>query len=109
MGSNFGPGNSSRRGTFPGLATLGVLLVIMALVYARSVVRVLALVLVGVLAAGEWYVLVKVAKLPEYTGPVEVGKPLPAFEAQLADGSRFGLEDLNGKQNTVLVFVRGRG
>src|SRR5262245_10260063 len=93
----------------PGVGTLGAVLVIMALGYARSVVRVLALVLVGVLAAGEWYLLVKQATLPAYAGPVEVGKPLPAFETRLADGSRFGPGDLNGKQNTVLVFFRGRG
>jgi hypothetical protein len=91
------------------VGTLGVVLVIRALVSARSVGRVLALVLVGVLAAGEWYLLLNLAKLPAYNGPVEVGKQLPAFETQLADGSRFSPGDLKGKQNTVLVFFRGRG
>jgi len=65
--------------------------------------------LVGVLAAGEWYLLLNLANLPAYAGPVEVGKQLPAFETQLADGSRLGPGDLKGKQNTVLVFFRGRG
>src|SRR5262245_18090778 len=92
----------------PIVGTLGVVLVITALAYARSVGRVLALVLVGTLAEGEWGLLLKVARLPESTGPVEVGKRLPAFETQLADGSRFGPADLNGKQNTLLVFFRGR-
>lgn len=93
----------------PSAGTLGVVLIILALAYARSAARVLALVLVGVLAAGEWYLLLELAKLPAYVGPVEVGKPLPAFETQLADGSRFGPGDLHGKQNTVLLFFRGRG
>ncbi len=92
----------------PIVGTAGVLLVIMSLAYARSVGRVLALVLVGLLAAGEWSLLLKVARLPAYTGPVEVGKPLPAFETQLADGSRLAPADLRGKQNTLLVFFRGR-
>ena len=68
----------------------------------------LTLVLVGILAAGEWYLMMKLAKLPAYAGPLEVGKPLPAFETQLADGSRFASGDLNCKQNTLLVFFRGR-
>jgi hypothetical protein len=92
----------------PTAGTLGLALVIMALAYGRSVGRVLALVLVGVLAAGEWYLMVRLAKLPAYAGPLEVGKPVPAFEAQLADGSRFGSGDLNARQNTLLVFFRGR-
>jgi hypothetical protein len=93
----------------PTLTTLGLVLVILALVSARSLGRVLALVLIGVLAVGEWYLLVELARLPAYTGPVEVGKPLPAFETQMADGSLFKPADLNGKENTALVFFRGRG
>lgn len=93
----------------PIVGTLAAVLLIVALASARSVGRVLALVLVAVLAAGEWYVLMTVARLPTYAGPVEVGKPLPAFETQLADGSRFGSGDLHGPQNTVLLFFRGRG
>jgi len=93
----------------PIVGTLGVVLVFTALAYARSVVRVLALVLVGVLAAGEWTLLLKFARLPAYAGPVEVGKPLPPFETRLADGSRFEPANFTGKQNTLLVFFRGRG
>jgi hypothetical protein len=92
----------------PIVGTLGLALIIMALVYARSAGRVMVLVLVGILAAGEWTLMLTVAKLPAYAGPLEVGKPVPAFETQLADGSGFRSGDLNGKQNTLLVFFRGR-
>jgi len=91
----------------PAIGTVGAALVIMALVSARSVGRLLALVLVGILAAREWYLMLELAKLPAYAGPLEVGKPVPAFEARLADGSEFRPGDLSGK-NTLLVFFRGR-
>lgn len=92
----------------PALGTLAVGLVIVSLTYRRTVWRVLALVLVALLAAAEWHFLVKDAVLPDYAGPVAVGKPLPPFASRWADGTPFGPADLRGKENMVLVFFRGR-
>jgi hypothetical protein len=46
-------------------------------------------------------------RLPEYTGPIVVGKPLPEFTTSRADGSPFTSRDLGGDTNDVLVFFRG--
>jgi hypothetical protein len=92
----------------PVSATLGVALLLVALGRARSVWRILALVLVGLLAAGEWYFLLVLARLPDYTGPVVVGRPFPPFTTTRAGGSSFDQDSLKGEQNTVMVFFRGR-
>jgi hypothetical protein len=91
----------------PSLSTLGVVLVIMALCEARSVWRVLALLLVLLLAGAEWTILLT-AKLPAYTGPIALGKAFPAFATTRADGAPFTERDFEGDQNNVLVFFRGR-
>ena len=59
------------------------------------------------LAGFQWTFLFLV-RLPEYTGPVAVGQPFPAFTTQRADGTSFTQRDLAGEQNNVLVFFRGR-
>jgi hypothetical protein len=86
---------------------LAVLLVVLALWQARTVWRFLGLGLLGLLAAVEVGVLVK-ARLPDYTGPVKVDEPFPAFEVARADGTRFTQRDLVGDKNSLLVFFRGR-
>jgi hypothetical protein len=91
----------------PGAATLGVAFVVMSLVRTRTVWRVLALVLLVLLAGAEWAFLLG-ARLPAYTGPVAEGKPFPAFTTTRADGMSFTQRDLEGDQNSVLVFFRGR-
>ncbi len=91
----------------PILATLGVILVVAALWQARSVWRVLALVLVLLLAAAGWSFVLAV-RLPPYTGPVAVDRPFPAFATVRADGTSFTEQDLVGAKNHVLVFFRGR-
>jgi hypothetical protein len=91
----------------PGAATLGVVLVALSLWQAPSVWRVLALVLVLLLAGAGWAFVVG-ARLPAYTGPVAEGKPFPAFTTLRADGSKFTQADLAGKSNSVMVFFRGR-
>ncbi len=91
----------------PATATLGVVLLVAALWQARSFWRVLALVLVVLIAGAEW-TFVLGTRLPRYEGPVEVGKPFPEFATVRADGSAFTQRDLEGEQNSVLVFFRGR-
>jgi hypothetical protein len=88
-------------------ATLGAVLLVVSLWRRRTVWRVLALVLVTLLAAGEWVMLMGM-RLPAYTGPVAEGKPFPAFKTARADGSPFTQDDLAGDKKTVLVFFRGR-
>jgi hypothetical protein len=91
----------------PYATTLGVAFVALSLWQMRTVWRVLGLILVLLLAGGAW-MLVFGGRLPPYTGPVAVGRPFPAFETIRADGTPFTDRDLQGNQNTILVFFRGR-
>jgi hypothetical protein len=91
----------------PIAATLGAALVALSLWRARTVWRVLALLLLVLLAGAEWAFLLQ-TRLPAYTGPVAAGRPFPAFETVRADGSPFTQRDLEGDQDSVLVFFRGR-
>jgi hypothetical protein len=88
-------------------ATLGVLLIVVSLWQARTFWRILALVLVVLLAGTEWVVLLR-ARLPAYAGPVAADQSFPAFTTARADGTPFTQRDLAGDQNSVLVFFRGR-
>jgi hypothetical protein len=91
----------------PVSATLGVVLLLASLWERRTVWRVLALVLVLLLAAAEWAMLLT-TRLPAYAGPVAVGQPFPAFTTTRADGTSFTQSDLEGDRSSVLVFFRGR-
>lgn len=91
----------------PYATTLGVAFVAMSLWQVRTVWRVLALLLVLVVAAGAW-MLILGTRLPPYTGPVAVGRPFPAFQTARADGTPFTESDLKGDKNSVMVFFRGR-
>ncbi|HVS34783.1 MAG TPA: hypothetical protein VMS17_04320 [Gemmataceae bacterium] len=91
----------------PAAATLGVVVIVVALWRSRTVWRIVALVLVTLLAAGEWFILLGML-LPPYAGPAAEGKLFPAFASARADGAPFTQADLAGEQNTVLVFFRGR-
>jgi hypothetical protein len=91
----------------PGSATLGAVFLVVALWQGRTVWRWLALLLVLLVAGAEWAILAS-ARLPAYTGPVEEGKPFPAFTTVRADGSTFTQHDLGGDHNDVMVFFRGR-
>jgi hypothetical protein len=91
----------------PCLGTLGLLCLVGSLWQARSIWRVLALILVLLLAAAEWAMLLG-ARQPPYAGPVAVGQPFPAFATARADGTPFTQRDLEGEQHSVLVFYRGR-
>lgn len=91
----------------PIVGTAGLVLVLLSLGRRCTVWRFAALLLIGLLAAGEW-LLVSASKLPDYTGPVTAGSPFPAFTAIRTDGTPFTLQQLQGDKNTVLVFFRGR-
>ena len=90
----------------PLLGTLGVALIILALVRSRSIWRWAAVVIFTLFVAFQWYALLAM-RTPAYTGPVKDGEPFPAFASTLADGSAFTQADLLGDQNTVMVFFRG--
>src|SRR5262249_51941753 len=87
-------------------ATLGAALLLVALWKGRTVWRVLALLLMVLLAGVEWMTLMG-SRLPAYTGPVVAGQPFPEFATARADGEPFTQRDLQGDQNSVLVFFRG--
>ena len=82
-------------------------MLVVSLSQARTVWRVLALLLVMLFAGAEWMFMYK-ERLPAYTGPVATGRPFPAFATTRADGTPFTQRDLQGDSNNVLVFFRGR-
>jgi hypothetical protein len=91
----------------PAAATLGVVLVAVSLWQGRSVWRVLALVLVVLLAGAEWAMMAAM-RTPAYTGPVAAGQTFPKFTTLRTDGTPFTRHDLEGGPDNVLVFFRGR-
>jgi hypothetical protein len=91
----------------PATGIVGVVLVVLALGQKRTIWRWLTLAFVGFLAAFEGLFLFG-TRLPAYAGPLEIGKPFPAFQTLRADGSTFTQADFKGDKNTVLVFFRGR-
>jgi hypothetical protein len=90
----------------PLLGTLGVALIVLALTRSRSIWRWTAVVIFTLLVAFQWWALFAM-RTPAYTGPVKDGHPFPVFATTLADGSVFTQADLQGDQNTVMVFFRG--
>ena len=92
----------------PTLAAAGVVLMLFATLLRRSVLRIVGLAFFTLLLAGEVWYLTAYSVLPQYTGPVVIGRSLPDFEISLADGSPFGSTDLRGDGATALVFFRGR-
>src|SRR6516165_11197591 len=90
----------------PLLGTLGVALIVLALMRSRSIWRWTAVVIFTLLVGFQWWALLAM-RLPVYNGPVKNGESFPAFVTTLADGSAFTQDDLKGDQNTVMVFFRG--
>jgi hypothetical protein len=90
----------------PLLGTLGLALIILAFMRSRSLWRWTSVVIVTLLVAFQWWVVLAM-RTPAYTGPVKSGQPFPAFATTLADGSAFTQAELQGDQNTVMVFFRG--
>jgi hypothetical protein len=91
----------------PIAATLGAALVLVSLVQARTIFRVVVLLLVAALAGFEWYALMGM-RPPDYAGLVADGKPMLKFTTARAEGTAFTEADLPGDKNNVLVFFRGR-
>jgi hypothetical protein len=91
----------------PVLATVGAVLLVVAVAHRRSIPRVVGLVLVAAFAGLQWYFFGVLMKLPDYKGPA-VGQPVPAFAASLADGRTFRDNDLRDGSRHVLVIFRGR-
>jgi hypothetical protein len=85
---------------------LGVALMILALMRARSLWRWTAVVLFTLFVGLQWWALLAM-RTPAYTGPVKDDQPFPAFATTLANGSAFTQAGLKGDQNTVMVFFRG--
>lgn len=91
----------------PLASTAGFAMVVFALVKVRNLWRTLAAVLMLGMTILSWGIIFG-ARAPAYTGPVEVGKPIPVFSTLKADGSPFTQLDLVGAKSSVLVFFRGR-
>ena len=91
----------------PIMFTLGLLLALVSVRQRPTWTRIIALLVLGLLCAGEWYFILWMSRLPEYNGPVQVDKKIPAFTTTLADGSSFTEKDLQKGTPTVLVFYRG--
>jgi hypothetical protein len=90
----------------PLLGTLGLALIVLALVRSRSIWRWTAVVFFTLFVAFQWWTMLAM-RTPAYTGPVKDGESFPAFASTLADGSPFTQNDLKGDQSTVMVFFRG--
>src|SRR6267143_360110 len=91
----------------PILATAGALLALVSVRQRPTWTRVIALLALVLLSAGEWYFILSMSRLPEYKGPVQVDKKIPEFTTTFADGSSFTEKDLQKGTPTVLVFYRG--
>jgi len=92
----------------PVLATIGTCLIVISIVRRLTIWRIVAVLIIGLLTAGEWWWLLDFSRLPAYAGPVSVDQPFPEFSpASLADGTPFTRDSLIGEKDTVLVFFRG--
>lgn len=91
----------------PGLATVGLLCVLVALSRRFTIVRCLALILVCCVTALTWG-FIFLGRVPAYTGSITNGTPFPEFVTTTAEGKPFTQEDFRQSKNTVLVFFRGR-
>jgi hypothetical protein len=92
----------------PALATVGVLLMIVAAWRSRSIWRAIGLVPFLLLAGLEWFAFGIGAQLPDYTGPAQQGRKVPAFATRLANGDPFTEKNLENGTPSVLLFFRGR-
>ncbi len=92
----------------PLLGTLGSALAGVAALRRRTVTRFAVFGLLVLLTALEWAFLLVFSRLPAYQGPVQVGRPVPDFEAAAAAGGVVSARDLRRGTPSVLVFFRGR-
>jgi hypothetical protein len=89
------------------LSTVGVGLLLVAVIRRAGIARIIFLGLFGLFCAFQWFLVVFMSKLPAYEGPARVGDKLPTFTTTLADGSSFTEKNLESGQPSVLVFYRG--
>ena|SRR5947209_2599514 len=92
----------------PILSTIGLILIILALRQQLGAWRIVGFIFVAGLAGLEWAFLLFFSRLPQYSGPVVSGRPLPPFAAALASGAPLTQDNFKGEQATALVFFRGR-
>jgi hypothetical protein len=92
----------------PILATIGVLFLLISARQRRGLMRIVGLLFLALVCGLEWFMLVVATNTPPYSGPAQVGRPLPAFATTLADGTAFSNTDLEKGAPTVLLFFRGR-
>jgi hypothetical protein len=90
------------------LSTIGVGLLLVAVIQRAGIARIVFLTLFGLFCGFQWYLVVFMSKLPAYEGPARAGDKLPAFTTTLADGSSFTQKNLESGQPTAFVFFRGR-
>ena len=92
----------------PALATLGVGLIGLSIVRRWTIVRIAALLLVGVLAAGEWWFLLAGSRVPCTPAPSPRKSRSPRSRPPIGPTEhRSRAADLVGEKDTVLVFFRG--
>jgi len=89
------------------LSTVGVGLLLLAVIQRVGIARIVFLALFGLFCAFQWFLVVFMSKLPAYEGPARAGDKLPAFTTKLADGSSFTEKNLESGQPSALVFFRG--
>jgi hypothetical protein len=91
----------------PILASVGVLLMALSVWQRGGLWRNVGTVFFLLLCAGEWFMLLATTA-PQYTGPAQTGRKVPAFATTLADGSSFTDRDLQNGTPALLLFFRGR-
>lgn len=91
----------------PILGTLGVCLMLLAIVRRFTLVRAACVLVFGLLVAVQWWYFLSYSVLPNTSEILAEGVSFPAFETTRADGTPFTSDDLLG-QRTLLVFFRGR-
>lgn len=87
--------------------TLAALVVLLTLGRPLRWWRVVVALLCVALAGLEWFFLLAPV-LPQYSGPIAKGSPLPAFQARLADGTPIDATYFQNGRPSVVVFFQGR-
>src|SRR5688572_25036203 len=88
----------------PALTTLGALLVLASLGRRKTLARMIVLPLLIAFAGFQWFALLSLGRLPEYQGPAQAGRTMPAFQTALADGRTFSDDDLRNGKTHILTF-----
>jgi hypothetical protein len=92
----------------PVLATVGLAFMGLSVVQRGGIVRPIAFLLFLTVCGFEWFFIVHMIRVPEYTGPAQPGEALPAFAARKADGTTFSHTDLAVGVPSIMLFYRGR-